>query len=137
MKNPLFGPAVLAALMALIVVQAEGLRGFAVFLNLEALVLVLAGTALSAWTAFPAGELRSLERRPEVLEHAAGAALAMGGLAAIFGTILALANWSAGDAAISRRFALAIVPLFFGAFLSKAVLSPLARRVRLSRCRAD
>ncbi|HAH08377.1 MAG TPA: hypothetical protein DCM05_17935 [Elusimicrobia bacterium] len=141
------GPAALLAMVVLIILQSEGAGGIAVFLNLEAFLLVLIGTAIATWIAYPAHDIaralkdslkgaRSSCRGAQVLRCAAEAALGMGILALVFGLILMLS--SVMDVyEMPRRTALALDGLFFGLLLSKGALLPLSRRLEHAEGRVE
>lgn len=141
-------PAVLLAAMALIVFVAEGASAFRPFLNLEALALVLAGTALPLFVAYPSRRVFGAaaaaivsdgpsERDAEVLECAAGHALTMGWIVFVLGVILILTGVH-DFAELPRRFSNVLAAPFYGLVFSRLVLSPWARRLaRFDRLSAN
>jgi len=132
-------PAFVVLLMIMMVVYSEGMRGIAVFLNLEALVLVVLGTLLPLLAAYPLSEIgralsaalgsgESSGRSAEVLDFAADCALAMGWVGTLLGVIWMLASIK-DVAMLPRRMALALDSLLFGLLFAKLVLAPSARRL--------
>jgi flagellar motor component MotA len=142
------GPIALLALLVLMILQTEGAGGIAVFLNLEAFLLVLIGTAVATWVAYPAADIaqalkdslshpkgmpkHASQRGAQVLRCSADAAMGMGILALVFGLILMLSNVM-DVYEMPRRTALALDGLFFGLLISKGVLLPLSRRLEYAK----
>ena len=124
------GPRLILALGAFMVLlggiifHAEGTYGFPPFLNLEAWSVVVFGTFLSVWSAYPLKTMFALED-PRMLAYAADSAIVMG----YFGTLLGIMLLLSGVedlVAVPRRIALALDALFFAVILSRLVFRPLA-----------
>jgi len=122
------GPGFLFVLMGIIVLHAEGLWGIRPFVNVEALVIVVFGTAALLWAAYPLRDIVP-PRSAEIAEYAADRSVAMGLLGTILGVILLLSSIE-DVAAVPRRLALALTCLFFGLFFAEVVFSPMAARLR-------
>lgn len=117
------GPLLIVVSAAAIVRHSGGHLG--VFLNLEALAFVAAGTLLMVWSAFPLHRWKGAD----AAAYGAQCAVTMGWLGVLLGVILIL---SAADLTMApRRLALSLNALFFGIMLSKGVLMP--RAMRLNR----
>ncbi|OGR56475.1 MAG: hypothetical protein A2X36_11180 [Elusimicrobia bacterium GWA2_69_24] len=126
------GPSVLVLLLVLVIFISEGPLGFRPFLNLEALAIVVLGTAALMGSAYPLRELFA-PRSAAAAAYAARCSVAMGLLGTVFGMILVLSS-VVDIVEVPRRIALALTSLLFGLFLSEAVFSPMAaRRRRLER----
>lgn len=122
------GPSVLVSLLMLVIFMAEGPGGFRPFVNLEALAIVVLGTAAMMGSAYPLREL-FVPRSAAAADYAAHCAMTMGLLGTLLGMILLLS--SVEDVSqVPRRFALALTSLLFGLLLSEAVFSPMAARRR-------
>lgn len=140
------GPVALwGCLLSGVVFHAEGIGGFKPLANLEALFLVLSGTALCLCSAYPARDVwravsRAAAGNPSsdeeearvwvgILRHGADSAVGMGAASTLLGMILML---SAIDdiSAVPRRMALSLAAALYGLLLSEAIFVPLARRVR-------
>ena len=125
------GPLSMLALTAVIIYHSGGSLGFRAFLNLEAIVFVLAGTFLLMWTAYPVSRWQDAD----AAAYGAQCAMAMGGLGTLLGMILMLAR---GDLSLApQRMALSLSALFFGILLSKAFFLPLSRRAERVRVRGN
>lgn len=132
-------PAAMLALMAAVILISEGTLGFRVFLNLEALAIVLFGTAMALLVSYPMREISHAlgdaltspvrsERSAEILDCAAGYAVTMGWIGTLLGVIMILS--SVNDIALlPRRLALSLDALMFGLMISKLFLAPSARRL--------
>lgn len=117
---PVLAQIVLLTFIAFCVLHSEGMGGVAVFVNLEAGLLVFGGAALLTW-------VRCLAQpgmdRKALIRSARSSAVGMGLLTATLGIILLLS--SVDDVTqIPRRLALALTGLFFGLFLSEVILAP-------------
>lgn len=117
------GPIVLLALIGGIVFHSGEGWGFKALLNLEAFLLVVLGTGLLVWAAYPIQSWRT----PETILYAAQCSTAMGVLGTLLGIIMMLSD-VVDISEIPRRTALSLSALFFGLFLSKAILLPMSRR---------
>lgn len=103
-----------------------GTAGFGPFLNLEAILLVLGGTFLLSWAAYPVKEIFH-PSRPTVLRHAAVCAIVMGVLATVIALIPVM--WTVSDTQLLIiHSGAALAGLFYG-FLLAAILLPLAARL--------
>jgi hypothetical protein len=123
----LLAPLAFLLFLGLTILVAEGMPGFAVFLNLEALLLVFGGAFLAVWSAYSLREMVSMSD-PEMLNYAADCSMGMGVLGTVLGFILMLA--SVNDVMmVPRRMALALTCLLFGLLLSEAILRPMAHRL--------
>lgn len=115
-------------LMGATIFAMEGAWGFGVFINLEALAIVLGGTFLLVWAAYPLKTMLGL-RDPRMLAYAADSAVSMGALGTLFGFILMLSSITDLEE-MPRRVALSLDAAFFGVLLSRFVLRPLAERAK-------
>jgi len=141
-----FSPVLFAVFIGLAIYLAEGLSGFKVFLNLEALLLVIICLMFFLWSAYPAREILTAlrcgffgcspgdggkaEAAAKLLGYAADGAVKAGILAALFGLILVFSAMETFDAStFFRRMALVLDGPFFGYFLASMVFTPMARRL--------
>lgn len=139
-------PVLFALFIGLVVYLAEGLSGFKVFINLEALLLVIICLLFFLWSAYPAreilaalrcgffgcspGEGEKAEAAAQLLGYAAAGAVKAGLLAALFGFILVFSSMESFDAStFFRRLALVLDGPFFGYFLSSMMFTPMSRRL--------
>lgn len=133
----------LAAVTVWSVILAEGLPGLKPFMNLEAVLTVLGGTAACLAVAYPPAEVwdavwssilgrpadgEEAERSGSILRFGADCAMGMGGVATLLGTILMLASIE-DVSAVPRRMALSLAAGFYGLVLSEAFFMPLCRRI--------
>lgn len=130
MARAVLAPLFLLALTAATIRVSGGRYG--AFLNLDALVFVVIGTALMVWAAYPIRKWGGAE----TALYASHCAATMGGLGTLLGMILLLSSDDLSTA--PRRMALSLNALFFGLLLSRGLLLPLAQKskrasVRLQR----
>ncbi|OGS05777.1 MAG: hypothetical protein A3G41_03005 [Elusimicrobia bacterium RIFCSPLOWO2_12_FULL_59_9] len=123
-------PAAFCGALAAVIYQTEGVAGFRFFLNAEALALVVGGTLLLVWAAYPLEEVRRL-RSPEMLAYAARSAKFMGLLGTLLGVMMMLPSAEVSE--MPRRLVLALNALLFGLILAEAVFVPWARRLERKR----
>ena len=138
--------ALCAAALGVFVYLDDGVMAFRPFLNAEALLLMLIGTGLFLWSAYPARRVFAALREgffggspadPEsaglsagILEYAAGGAVKVSVLGTLFALVLVLSSMDKFDAGIlTRRLALVLDIPLFGCFLSVMVFTPMARRL--------
>lgn len=138
----LIGPIVLALSIVAIFLFAHGPRGLKPFISYGFYLLVPAGTLLIMWTTYPITDIlwalrASLYAKPStvqecthaknILLHGADCAMTIGIMVTTLGMISML--FSIEDVvSIPRIAAYSLSGLFFGIFLSGAILVPLARR---------
>lgn len=125
-NGTMLAPICLLALVGTIIFISGGKWGFRAFLNLEAFVFVVTGTWLLVWAAFPVHSWRTSEGTL----YASHCATVMGILGTLLGLIMMLSN-AVEFSELPRRTALALSAMFYGLFLSKAILLPMSHRIRV------
>jgi flagellar motor component MotA len=121
----MLAPIALLALICTIIYSSGGNWGFRAFLNLEALVFVVLGTSLLVWATYPVRSWRTAE----ATLYASQCATVMGVLGTLLGMIMLLSN-VVDISEMPRRTALSLSAMFYGLFLSKAILLPMSHRIR-------
>lgn len=123
----MLAPICLLTLVCMVIFISGGKWGFRAFLNLEAFLLVVMGTAFLVWAAFPVHSWRTSEGTL----YASQCATVMGILGTLLGLIMMLSD-NVEFSELPRRTALALSALFYGIFLSKAILLPMSHRIKRS-----
>ena len=114
-------------LIVLSIYLAEGARGFILFLNLEAFLLVFGGTFLLTWAVYSLKDIFNPSSSKVVL-YAAGCAIGMGVLTTLISLMLMLID-VVGVSNLPLRTAFSFSGLVFGLVLSKIILVPIAARL--------
>lgn len=114
-------------LLGLVIWFFEGISGFKPFINLEMLLIVLGGTFLLTWSAYPLKEIFS-RPSPAMYYYAANCSVAMAVISTVLSMMLIL--FSIADITqVPRRLVLGLNGLFFGLVLSEVFLVPAAERL--------